>query len=529
MENKEESICIIGAGISGLLACKYVLSKGFSPVVFESSSSIGGVWTKTLGSTKLQTTKGFFQFSDFPWSPSVDTNFPSSHQVLNYIRSYAKHFNLYPHIRFNSEVLSLSYETLDQKTQTSWTSDGSGELFSSNGTWVVTVQDTETGSTKIIRFKFVILCVGRFSDEPNVPEFPVGKGPEAFLGNVLHSIDYQNMDDTSASDFIKGKSVAVVGFQKSALDIAMECSNTNGVYHPCTLLYRTKHWNVPDYLPWGIPLGFLYLNRFSELLVHKPNEGFLLSLLATFLSPLRWMFSKLVESHIKNKLSLSKFGMVPEHSFLNEIHSCLISTVPHRFYNQVEDGSINLKNALSFGFCKNGILVGNDKQEEEEVVEADVVILCTGFRGINKLKRIFESTIFQDYIAGSNDAAVPLYRECIHPRIPQLAVIGFSESLSNLYTSEMRSRWVAELLLGTFKLPNVEEMEKDIAAWDIFKKKYSRNYYRRSCIGALHIWYNDQLCKDMGWNPNRKNGFLADLFLPYGPLDYTTKGPAPNL
>lgn len=111
-------------------------------------------------------------------------------------------------------------------------------------------------------------------------------------------------------------------------------------------------------------------------------------------------------------------------------------------------------------------------------------------------------------------------RECIHPRIPQLAIIGFSEGLSNLYISDMRSKWVAGLLEGAFKLPNVEE---NIARWDEYMTQSAGDYHYRSAIGALEIWYNDQLCKDMGLNPMRKNGPMANLFEPYGPMDYARK------
>ncbi|XAR56227.1 Flavin-containing monooxygenase [Bertholletia excelsa] len=513
----ERKVAIIGAGISGLLACKYMLSKGYHPLVFEGRSRIGGVWNKTLEITKLQTPKSFYQFSDFSWPSSVTADFPNQHEIFGYLEAYAHHFDLFQHIRFNQKVINITYDGASNAEMQVWTHwNCTGEPFGSNGTWSITVQDTQGLSTEVFQVDFVILCVGRFTDVPNIPDFPADQGPELFHGTVIHSKEYSAMDFAAAREFIKGKKVTVAGFQKHAMDIALESSIANGLENPCTLLYRTEHWNMPDYLPWGIHIAYLYFNRFSELLVHKPGEGVLLWLLATLLSLWRWGVSKFVESDIKRKHRLEKFGMVPKHSFLKEISSCLIATVPDGFYEAVEKGSIILKKAPSFGFCKEGVLI----EGKSEPLKTDLVILATGFRGIDKLKDIFVSPTFQDLIVGSPDKIVPLYRECIHPRIPQLAIIGFSESISNLYTSEMRCRWLAELLDGKFKLPSIKEMEKDMAKWDTYMKQSSGEYYRRSCIGALHIWYNDQLCKDMGWNPKRKKGFFSDLFQPYMPMDY---------
>lgn len=515
-----KKVGIVGAGLSGLLACKYALSKGYHPLVFESQRTLGGVWTQTVETTKLQTPKPLYQFSDFPWPSSVETVFPDHNQVLDYLHAYADHFDLIKHIRFNTKVLSIKYEeSISDEEMQSWALwGGNGDPFGNKGKWLVTLQDLLNHSTEEVEVDFVILCVGRFSGVPNIPEFPKGKGPEAFQGKVMHAMDYAALDFQSAKDLVKGKRVTVVGFQKFALDIAMECSIANGVENPCTVICRTPQWNVPDYFPHGVPLAYLYLNRFAELLLHKPGEGPLLALLASILSPLRWGISKFVESDIKKRHRLEKFGMVPEHSFIQQMNSCLVSTVPEGFYDEALKGSILLKRSRSWSFCKEGVAL--DDSPSEPPMKSDLVILATGFKGDEKLKHIFASPMFQHHIMGSSDTIVPLYRGCIQPRIPQLAVIGFSESLANLYTSEMRCRWLFELLDEQLKPPSIEKMEKDIQKWDKFFKTYSKKYYRRSCIGALHIWHNDQLCKDMGWNPKRKKGFWAELFEPYGPADY---------
>ena len=81
---------------------------------------------------------------------------------------------------------------------------------------------------QVYEVDFVILCIGRFSDVPKIPESPPDKGPEVFDGKVIHAVDFANMDNESAHNFVRGKRVPVTGFHKFAMDIAMECAAANG-------------------------------------------------------------------------------------------------------------------------------------------------------------------------------------------------------------------------------------------------------------------------------------------------------------
>lgn len=85
----------------------------------------------------------------------------------------------------------------------------------------------------------------------------------------------------------------------------------------------------------------------------------------------------------------------------------------------------------------------------------------------------------------------------------------------------MRSKWVAHFLAGNFKLPTIREMEDDVIKWKNCMQRFAGMNYRRHCVSVLlQIYFNDLLCKDMGFNPRRKHWFLAELFAPYLPNDY---------
>ena len=64
-----------------------------------------------------------------------------------------------------------------------------------------------------------------------MPVYPPNKGPEIFSGKVLHTMEYSKLDKEASHGLLKGKKVAVIGYKKSAIDLAMECAEANsGLY-----------------------------------------------------------------------------------------------------------------------------------------------------------------------------------------------------------------------------------------------------------------------------------------------------------
>ncbi|KAH0456473.1 hypothetical protein IEQ34_014380 [Dendrobium chrysotoxum] len=137
-------------------------------------------------------------------------------------------------------------------------------------------------------------------------------------------------------------------------------------------------------------------------------------------------------------------------------------------FGGMEEGSIVLKPSKTFNFRKQGIQVEGERQS----IDSDLVIFATGFKGDQKLSNIFVPSKFEWIVAGVKDNVVPLYRD----------------------KSEVA------ITLPSWKVQAAckRSMEKNVMEWEKHVKKYSGTKYRGSCISTLHIWNNDQLCKDMG-------------------------------
>ncbi|MHC5720656.1 MAG: NAD(P)-binding domain-containing protein, partial [Nostoc sp.] len=113
--------------------------------------------------------------------------------MQNYLNSYADNFGVLERIRFQTEVTNVSRKTGEQPG------------------WIVTIRVNEKEEKH--EFDFVLVCNGIFST-PKLPSLPGREEFAASGGRVLHSTEFND------ASIIEGKRVVVVGYGKSACDIA---------------------------------------------------------------------------------------------------------------------------------------------------------------------------------------------------------------------------------------------------------------------------------------------------------------------
>ena len=113
-------VCIIGAGVAGIVAARY-LKEVSRVTLYEASSCIGGVWlyTKDKDVTKhtpmyknLRTNlpKQLMTFRDLQHETNTPT-FLTHQQVMDYIHLYCDKFNINDLISFNTPVTCLRPDT----------------------------------------------------------------------------------------------------------------------------------------------------------------------------------------------------------------------------------------------------------------------------------------------------------------------------------------------------------------------------------------------------------------------------------
>jgi len=186
--------CIIGAGAAGLSATYILTQAGHSVTCYEKSDVPGGHWNTDYDALHLITSRDQTHFPDFPM-PASYPHFPRRSQVVDYIHSFADHFQLHDHIQYNTAVESVTPLPTDGPT-------------GSKG-WKVRLA---TGEEK--HFDGVLIANGHLWDA-KIPAVS-----EKFTGTQIHTSKYQNVGD------LEGERILVVGGGNSGCDMAVDVAQS---------------------------------------------------------------------------------------------------------------------------------------------------------------------------------------------------------------------------------------------------------------------------------------------------------------
>ncbi|MGK7390124.1 MAG: flavin-containing monooxygenase [Candidatus Cyclobacteriaceae bacterium M2_1C_046] len=218
-------VCVIGAGPSGITAIKNLLDEGLDVTAYDYNNEVGGNWiyseneshSSVFETTHIISSKTLSQYEDFTFDEfeAGIPDYPSHDQLRRYFQAYAKKFNLYPSIQFNTLVKECK-PTVDK-------------------CWEVTTEKDGIEKTEI--FTDLVVCNGHHW-EPRYPDYPGD-----FSGEFLHSHNYKK-----AAPF-KDKSVLVIGGGNSACDVAVE---TSRVSKRTTISWRRGYRIIPKFL-FGMP------------------------------------------------------------------------------------------------------------------------------------------------------------------------------------------------------------------------------------------------------------------------------------
>ena len=202
----------------------------------------------------------FYQFAEYPWPQHISMpEYPSGYAVRDYIRSYAQHFGIMPHIRWAQQPRQATPARAARRDEPAPPGSGTpaavrppphaggrraGGLRSRrspppgcppamrraaaaaprrfrcqlarlqqrrSGGWHIIYMDHSSGLFQKIAADFVVVCTGIYS----LPFLPAYQGSDNFKGVQVHAKDFLDRE------LARGKRVVVVsGVQCSALGAA---------------------------------------------------------------------------------------------------------------------------------------------------------------------------------------------------------------------------------------------------------------------------------------------------------------------
>ncbi|MFD3549983.1 flavin-containing monooxygenase [Streptomyces sp. NPDC058655] len=398
------TVCVIGAGLSGLATAHALAARGIDFVVLEAAPDVGGIWRRPGAgergpaylSLHLNSAKQLTGYADFPM-PSELPLYPGHRDVAAYLRSFAEWAGLLPRIELRTEVVSVRQDA--------------------DGAWTVTSRDGRADVTER-RFGKVVVASGH-NTEAALPD-PLPPGSESFTGRILHSMDYLDGRDFA------GQRVVVVGMGASGVDIAADLSR----HADRTLLSVRRGLHI-------VPKQFFGTS--VDLIAEAPwwNE-------MSFPEQRRFVEQALLVARGR----LADYGLPePDHPvFASAV------TISDEILSRIRHGAVLPRPAIA---SLNGSRVTFTDGTAED---ADAIVFCTGFR-------MDFPFLPAGCPVGRKQGAVELYRRVVAPDRTGLYFVGLIRPVGSITRLvEAQARWVARIVDGDAALPSEEAMREEIDA-----------------------------------------------------------------
>jgi Flavin-binding monooxygenase-like len=436
---QRQRVAVVGAGMSGLVAAKELLDEGHEIALFEEQAILGGNFSTGAGYERMKLTVSnyFMAFSSLPPPLEQERRYWAREEYVEYLNRFADHFGLRAHVHFNARVVSIRREG-EAQFRVAWqTPDGSKEEV----------------------FSAVAVCRGAHRTEsPRVIGY---EGERDYRGQILHTAAWDGPER------FRGKRVVCVGMGETSADITKEISE---VAERCWLSMRSYPRVIPRWRDGHTN------DAWSTRIAHrgpeperKTPEQIARALGVQVMTP-----RDRVRFEWSSKAELGKF-LQKNDDFLDNVITGQIIPI----FSDIKrlDGT-----RVVF--------------ENGESVEADTIMLCTGYK---------EEGIPEGWIAGFAESDVRnLFKHTFHPDLGwRVAFIGWARpAIGGVPAcSEMQSRLFALLCSGARSLPNPVDMSRVILAdKEAESDYYDGNRYMRTLV--QYTLYLDDLADLVGCKPD---------------------------
>ena len=339
----DHEVAVIGAGLSGLGIGAALRRAGIDDfVIFERAGDVGGTWRdNTYPGVGVDIPTFAYQFS-YELKPDWSRVFAKGSEVKSYIDDYVVKYDLSRHLRFDSEVMSRTWDD-------------------EHHVWRLRVNGGEATA------RFVVSAIGAFVD-PKPCELP---GLEDFEGELIHSARWDHDVDLS------GRRVAIVGTGASAVQIVPAIARD---VEQLDVYQRTPIWVGPKFDP-KIP-GWLktlfrrvpVTQRVTRAVASAITEFILIFLVVNYRhvkfaqrwierSNRRFLKKSVRDPELRRKLT-PDYGM-----------GCKRPSVSNHYLRTFNRDNVELITDPIERITSTGIRTGDGEERP-----ADVLVLATGFR-----------------------------------------------------------------------------------------------------------------------------------------------------